>query len=496
MTAPPVRAPRNAATDAPLPWRPGQLTGSARFADFCRKFIKVPRGAGALKPLILRDWQRELVAPAMDGDGVHTLILCLPRGSGKTSLMAAWAIYELLCGPEGAQVVVVAVDERQAGILGNAAKRMCQLDEHLADRVIPYTDRITCPARGASIQWLPASEASLQGLAPSLALVDECGYVDQTVWEAVLLGAGKWPGGSLTVGIGTPGPREGNVLAQMRQYAIDNPDDGSFAYVEHSAAGFEHHPPDCQHCWELAMPSLDDFLDRDAVRATLPPRTSEGAFRRARLCQAVSTVDNPLVDEVTWSGLCRPEPIPDGAEVILALDGSWGGTNADSTALVLATVSADPHADLWRCWENDGTPEWRVPILEVEDAIREACKRFRVREVAADPFRWGRTLAVLAGEGHRVAEWPFSPPRVARATTDLHSAMVSGSLTHTGDSTLTRHVLSTQVHEDGKGALKIGKVSRRRGAAKIDACSALLIAHSRATWHASKPKQRKRVMTF
>ena len=191
-------------------------------------------------------------------------------------------------------------------------------------------------------------------------------------------------------------------------------------------------------------------------------------------------MDNPLVDEATWNGLCRPEPIPDGAEVVLALDGSWGGTDADSTALVLATIGAEPHVDLYRVWENDGTPPWRVPILEVEDAIREACKRWRVKEIAADPFRLGRTLAVLAGEGHRVTEFPFSPSRVTRATTDLHSALVGGKLTHTGDPTLTRHVLSTQVHEDGKGALRIGKANRRRGAAKIDACSALLIAHSRS----------------
>jgi phage terminase large subunit-like protein len=152
--------------------------------------------------------------------------------------------------------------------------------------------------------------------------------------------------------------------------------------------------------------------------------------------------------------------------------------------------------DLYRCWENDGTPEWRVPILEVEDAIREACKRWRVKEIAADPFRLGRTLQLLAGEGHRVTEFPFSPPRVTRATTDLHSALVGGKLTHTGDPTLTRHVLSTQVHEDGKGALRIGKVSRRRGAAKIDGCSALLIAHSRSTWLASKPTKKRRTIAF
>ena len=37
----------------------------------------------------------------------------LPRGQGKTSLTAVLALFELLAGAEGAQVVVVAPDERQ-----------------------------------------------------------------------------------------------------------------------------------------------------------------------------------------------------------------------------------------------------------------------------------------------------------------------------------------------------------------------------------------------
>lgn len=492
------RTARSEIDPSPLPWRPAQrLTGAGRFEDFATKFLTIPKGIGSGQPMRIHDFQRDLIGSVWDADPRPALAAwCLPRGQGKTTLLAATGLFALAAERvEGTSVVVVAVTELQAAILFNTARRMVELNEHLADRIVIYRDRLVIPSIDATFQVLPASESALQGLAPRLAFVDEIGYVDNEVWEAVTLATGKWDNGT-TIGIGTPGPRPGNVLELMRADALANPDDPNLVLVEFSAAGFEDHAPDCPHCIELSNPAVAaGFLNLSAIQ-TLARTTPEGAFRRARLCQAVSAVDSPLVAEARWTGLCRPEPIPDKADVVLALDGSWGGTNADSTALVLATISPDPHVDLYRCWENNGSPEWRVPILEVEDAIREACKRWRVKEIAADPFRWGRTLSVLAGEGHRVTEFPFSPPRVTRATTDLHSALVGGQLTHTGDPTLARHVLSTQVHEDGKGALRIGKVSRRRGAAKIDACSALLIAHSRSTWLASKPTKKLRTMAF
>jgi hypothetical protein len=41
-----------------LPFRPRSL-GAARFAKFCERFVKVPKGTGARSPLKLRDWQRD-----------------------------------------------------------------------------------------------------------------------------------------------------------------------------------------------------------------------------------------------------------------------------------------------------------------------------------------------------------------------------------------------------------------------------------------------------
>ncbi|WP_371307704.1 hypothetical protein [Gordonia sp. (in: high G+C Gram-positive bacteria)] len=55
----------------------------------------------------------------------------------------------------------------------------------------------------------------------------------------------------------------------------------------------------------------------------------------------------------------------------------------------------------------------------MEDEIRKACKRWRVVEIIADPFRWTRTLQVLESEKLPILEFPHSPSRLTAATGDL-----------------------------------------------------------------------------
>jgi hypothetical protein len=46
------------------------------------------------------------------------------------------------------------------------------------------------------------------------------------------------------------------------------------------------------------------------------------------------------------------------------------------------------YVDVVRLWEPpEGAPGWQVPDIDVEDAIREACKRWRVKAIVIDPFR-------------------------------------------------------------------------------------------------------------
>lgn len=470
-----------------------RAVGAERFARFTEKFIFTPKGKGALKPMKLRPWQVDLVGSVLDPvQRPRTAGWCLPRGQGKSTLIAALGLYDLMLGEVGASVVVAAVDERQAGIVFKTAARMVELSPELESRVQRYADRLVVPGRGSTFQVLPASPASLEGLDPTLAIVDEIGVVNRAVWEVIALAQGKREQSTL-IGIGTPGPDpHDSVLSSLRDYNRAHPEDKSQVYREFSAAGFEHHPADCVHCLELANPALDDFLFRDAVNALLPPKTRESTFRRARLCQFVTESTGSFLPEGKWESLSTGEDVPDGADVVVSLDGSF---NSDATAVVVATVGMQPHFDVVGLWEPPvGDPSYRVPVEDVEDAIRAACKRWNVVEVIADPFRWTRTLQVLAKEGLPIVEFPWSTSRITPATTDFYSACINGGLTHSGDADFARHIGNAIVLETVRG-VRLDK-SRRSNTRHIDLSAAALMAHSRATWRAMRKTKKRKVGSF
>jgi phage terminase large subunit-like protein len=276
------------------------------------------------------------------------------------------------------------------------------------------------------------------GLDPTLTILDEIGVISRDVYEVVALAQGKREESTL-LGIGTPGPDPfNNVLADMRTYAAEHPDDTSFVWREFSAADFTHHPVDCPHRWELANPAIDDFLHRDALTALLPPKTREATFRGARLCQFVTDTDGAFLPPGCWEALSAGTTVADGAEVVIALDGSFSD---DTTALLLATVATDPHFDTLAVWEPSAGE--RVPVADVEQAIRDACRRFKVADIIADPFRWPRTLQALESEGlplesegMPVVEFPHGPSRLPPRANGLFSAAVNRKLTHSGEAKL------------------------------------------------------------
>jgi phage terminase large subunit-like protein len=102
-----------------------------------------------------------------------------------------------------------------------------------------------------------------------------------------------------------------------------------------------------------------------------------------------------------------------------------------------------------------------------------------VLEVAADPYRWQRSLELLDAEGIPVGEFSQTPARMGPATARFYSAIVDRLLSHDGSAALGRHVANAVLKQDSRGARlsKESKMSRR----KIDACVAAVMAHDRAT---------------
>lgn len=227
---------------------------------------------------------------------------------------------------------------------------------------------------------------------------------------------------------------------------------------------------DDEDAWAEANPALGDFLYVDALRSTMRT-TREADFRRYRLGQWTQHADAWLPREA-WLACTDERDIPEGAEVVLGFDGSYSG---DATAIVVVELGEVPHLDVVRLWEHSGQ---QVPIVGVEDALREACKRWRVQTIVADPFLWARSLQLLADEGLPVEEFPQSPARMTPATQRFGEAVFNRALTHSGDPDLARHVGNAVVRNDSRGhrIVKEHKDSTRR----IDLAVAMVMAHARA----------------
>jgi phage terminase large subunit-like protein len=466
------RGPKDPVVEGPLDLSELPASGGERVIAFVREFLRVPKGEGARKSFELRPWQEDIVYELFDDPRPRTALLSIPRGNGKSTLAAAVGLYGLFADEvEGAQVLCVASDERQAKIIYNAARRMIELSPRLAERCQVFQNKIYVPSTDSTLYTMPAEPGALQGFDPSMALVDELHVVTEDVWGAVQSAAGKRET-SLTWAISTPSNSQESVMFKLREHGLSGVDD-SFWFREYAApAGCEI---DDEDAWAQANPALDDFLFRDAFPATL--RTlRESEFRRYRLGQWVDQVEGAWLVEGVWAGRIDAHPIPDGASVVLGLDGSF---SQDCTAIVAVTVKEQPHVDVVELWEPPaGDMAYRVPVADVEDAIRDACRRWNVMEIVADPFRWTRSLQALEAEGLPVVEYPQSPQRMTPATTQLYEAIVNGQVTHSGDPRLAKHMAACAVKTDARGTrlAKEHKHSKRR----IDLAIATVMAFDRA----------------
>ena len=486
------RGPRPPVDETPLPFT---VTGDdvVDFCAFCEKYIRLDNGVH----MVVADWQRSIVEMLWCEPRPKLAALAIGRGNAKSTLAAAICLYRLYLNDDFA-IDLLAVDERQAGIIGNICVKMIGRHPAMAKRAQLFKDHIV--VRGSELWWLPATAAAIEGRTPDFTVCDEGGRIDREVYEVAAFSNSKRPHAQLFL-IGTPGPDPENVLAQFRSHALAYPGDVAQRFMEFSADRWPDHPLDCDDhggglgtgCLSAANPAVGQWLSRESLLSNLPPKTSESHWRRVRLIHwSVPNADAPLPPGL-FENLGNGEGVAEGSEVVLAFDGSYSGT--DATVLAVAGVAACPHIDIVRVWvrppEADST--WRVPILEVEQAIRDACVRWDVKEIAADEYRWQRSLAVLESEGLPVVKFPQTISRMSAATAEFLTACRNGQLSHSGDATLVENMNNAVLTEDNRGGRL---VKQGRHAGRIDAAICAVMANSRAKFHATHRKRRYRAASF
>jgi phage terminase large subunit-like protein len=433
--------------------------------------------AGA--PLRLRDWQktllRHLFARRPDGRRRHRLALIgTPRKNGKSAL----ALDGLLFDGAGAEVYSAAAEKEQARIVFGETRKMVAATPELAEACNAMRDVIEVPATGSIYRVLSAEAYSKEGLNISRAIVDELhAHPTDDLWNVLTLASAARID-PMVIAITTAGvmsQRDGKdtvcyrLWRHGRDVAEGLVDDPSFFMAWWGAPdGADYLDPDV---WRAANPGFGDLIDpEDFASAVL--RTPENEFRTKRLNQWVAA-SSAWLPAGAWEARYSPARLERGDTVVLGFDGSYSN---DSTALVAAKCTDPPLVTVLRAWEkpSDAPPDWRVPIVDVEDEIRAACKRFQVREIVCDPFRWARSLQVLADEHLPVVEFPQSPQRMVPATQRFYEAVLNGGIVHDGNEILARHLRNCATKTSSRGTMvsKESKSSSR----KIDAAVAAIMA--------------------
>lgn len=486
-------AAKRVASTTPGPWKTDpawqRITKRhLRAIKFIETYCRAPKGKGHGQPMRLAPFQKRFLRAALS-DGVDAAALQTPRGNGKSSFggaLATWALYD--DDDTGApQVPIVAKTITQAiRSCYGVAVSMIKAEPELARRALIYTGiaqpRVVIPSNEGEMFPIANDEETLQGLDPSLAIMDEAGFQPIGSWNALKLAAGKRDR-SLILGIGTPGLDRDNAMYNLRNTIREGGDIPGFVFVEYGA------PDGCdatdRRVWKAANPAIGaGFLRMSALELDLR-LAPEGHFRIFRLGQWYDGVDSWLGanGRVIWDGLTSPYEFVDGAPTWVGVD---IGLKHDSSAVVMIQRRPD----------EDGHPADRlhmlcklwvprvdepVDVTGVMQYLRDLDATYDLQAVSYDPRFFDVPAKYLDDEGLPMIEVPQSLERMTMAVGGLYAAILGGTVTHDGDEAFTTQVMNAQPRFNERGFTLAKGKSRGRIDAAVAAALALDRVHRQET---------------
>ncbi len=504
--AKPTRAGANA---APIEesWKAPGLNRAERVIAFLEA-LPITKGILAGETMRLLDYQRAFVE-AVYGAGeprpVSLAIQSIPRGNGKTGLLAGLALCHLL-GPESeprGEVYSAALDRQQAGLIYSEMEAIVFAVENFAGRVNcqRFHKRLEVDdgdGAGSVFESLSKDSRRAHGLAPSFWIYDELAQAkDRELLDNLLTAQGKRRE-SLGVVISTQAHDDKHPLSQL----IDGEDPD--VHVQCIAAPIDADPFDIENL-RAVNPALGHFLDekalvRDMVRAEKMP-SFEAAFRNLRLNQRIAQ-EAAFISEPVFRACARQ---PD--EVAFRSGDVWVGldlsTVRDMTALVYAAkrdgewhVRAEfytpregllerahlAHAD-YATWEKQGfliTTDGRtVDYSVIAERLAELCTDYTVAALAIDPWKHDVLTREVARLGLELPIERFgqSFKWMSSALDVTETGFVDERIRHGGNPILAWHFRNAVVRADEHDNRKLVKQVSH---GKIDGAVALAMALGQA----------------
>jgi hypothetical protein len=406
------------------PERPeiGVASGYSGFLELCERIDFTPE-----------PHQRKIAKAAL---GSRELLVLLPRGNGKSAIAGALCVHHLLTHPEP-RIYLAAASGDQARVVFEYARAAA---EDIDGVVIRHLE-LRVPS--GFLRVLASDAPKLHGIHPTLAVIDEMqAFKDGAVYEALRTGLLE---DSKLWTITTAGQGAESPLGRLRARALAGSE------VRHRGA-FTAARNGALRLLEWAVAEDRDVTDSRVVKSANPASwisraglteqrkaLPETAFRRFLANQWVARMGSWLPPGA-WQACANGKvEIPEGSKVWVGLD--IGGARAD-TAIVWLDESF--HIGC-RIWSGDDA------LMDATAFLPELARRYRVVEVAYDPWR-AQMLAKIA-EAHRikVTALPQSDSRMIPASRALHEAIVNGQLKHPNDPKLNAHVAAAVARHGRRG---------------------------------------------
>lgn len=449
------------------------------------------------KPLKLEPWQKRFWREALAD--WRSVVLILPRKNGKTTMLASYALYELVYSDGRPEVLLAAASDRQAGRLFDAAARFVRRHEGLSQvlRVRDHEGVIVREDGMGSIIRLTSDPSRLYGYSPTLVICDELAFwVTPNLRRAyaALTSGGGARSAPRTFTITTAGEasmRHDSLLGLILDAALDAedverkpgltvcrlPEASTLVYAYEGPTTDAHDVK----ALKLANPAswiTTAYLERQAEN----PELTDAQVLQLHGCVWAAT-ETTWIEPGVWAARGDPHrAVPPGEKVVVAFDGSY---SRDATALVACTL--DGFLNVLQVWERPerAPADWKVQRDEVDAAIDDAMNRYNVVELACDPPGWASEIQAWTERyGEVVVEFPTaSRQRMAPACDRFRADVLEGVLSHDGSAVLARHIghAVAKVTPYGTVITKSHPDSPRR----IDAAVAAVVAYERAAWWAA-----------
>lgn len=478
--------------------------------------LKLPEGV----PFVLQPWQKDYIRrlfSTLGPDGLRQYrdsLLFLPKKNGKSTLLAAIAIYCLFNEPQGSRIISAANSRDQASICFDTAAAMIRSDRWLKSQVKLRDSRKTIyyPKKNSLYRAISADADDKNGANPTLVIYDELADAPDSELYDILTTAMAARPQPLMVVISTAGWDQQSVMYRLykraRQILDGTLTDPTFLPVIYEAA-----PGDdwkLESTWRKANPNFGITVQtkhmEKMVREAIDSPTTLNRLLRYHL-NIWTESDVAWLSREKWQA-CGQLPLDPatlaGKPCYVGLDLASTGDTA-SAVLVFPLTPQAPTDPRWAvlpriycpaeaihrrstkdrvpydAWARDGhliTTDGNVIDYDfIRRDLNQLKTVYDIREIAIDRWNATQLSTQLEGDGFKVIPFGQGFASMAAPCKELEKAVISVTLAHGNHPVLDWMAANVVAVIDPAENIKPDKARSRE---KIDAMVALVMGIGRA----------------